>query len=95
MVPADDDDAVVMMVMVPPEIAMMMMVAADANVHLRDLNIVAGLRLRLVHRSSRIGGLQERYGIRDRIEQLGVGLSGRQRARSGRRRGRRLRGAVE
>jgi hypothetical protein len=67
-VTAQDNDAmVVMMVMMPP-IAMMMVMVADANVYLRDLNLVAGRLLRFARRGSRIGSLQERYSIRDRIE---------------------------
>ena len=79
-----------MVVMVPPAIVVVVVMMADADVDLRDLDILPGLLLRLAHHG-RVGGPQHRYGIRNRVEQLGVGPGGWQRVR--RRRG--LRGTVE
>jgi hypothetical protein len=71
----------------------MVVMMADADVDLRDLHIIAGGLLCIARRLSRLDRLQHRYGVRDRVEQLGIGSGGWQGVRS--RRGRGLGGAVE
>ena len=61
-----------MVVMIPPAIVVVMVMVADVDV-LRELDVLPDLLLCLA-RHGRVGGPQHRYGIRDRVEELGIGL---------------------